>query len=119
MGGSVSELPVYGSSLAVSFVSLGLVCVVAYLVLRWLARKGVGRSSGVIRVLGSCCLEPRRSVYLIETAGRCFLLGVGDGPVSLIAEVDRGLIVEASPRAEGTGGAFADALSKILRRRGP
>jgi flagellar biosynthetic protein FliO len=119
MGGSGSELPGLGSSLAVSFISLGLVCVCAYLVLRWLGRKGVGCSSAAIRVLGRCYLEPRRAVYLIESAGRCFLLGVGDGPVTLIAEVDRAAIAGAGLSAEPGGGAFADVLSKILRRRGP
>ncbi len=108
-----------GSPLAVSFISLGLVCVVAYWVLRWLGRKGVGVSSANVRVLGHCYLEPRRSVYLVEAAGRCFLLGVGDGPVNLIAEVDRAAITEVSPAGEKTGSIFVDVLSKILRRRSP
>jgi flagellar biosynthetic protein FliO len=107
-----------GSSLAVSFISLGLVCVLAYWVLRWLGRKGVGRSSANIRVLGQCYLEPRRSVYLVETAGRCFLLGVGDGPVNLLAEVDRTAIGDASLNDEKGGRGFAEILSTAFRRRG-
>jgi len=118
MGGSGSELPGFGSSLAVSFVSLGLVCLGAYWVLRWLGRKGVGRSSSNIRVLGHCYLEPRRSVYLIESAGRCFLLGVGDGPVSLIAEVDRSAVAELPEARAKSGEGFAGVLERILRRRG-
>jgi flagellar biosynthetic protein FliO len=102
----------------VSVISLGLVCVVAYWLLRWLGRKGVGRSSANLRVLGHCCLEPRRSVYLIEAAGRCFVLGVGEGPVSLIAEVDRAAITEPSSKAERPSSVFADVLAKVLRRRG-
>jgi flagellar biosynthetic protein FliO len=117
MGGSGSELPGLGGSLAVSFVSLGLVCILAFLVLRWLGRKGVGQSSANMRVLGRCYLEPRRSVYLVEAAGRCFILGVGDGPISLIAEVERASIAEVSAQATRGPGPFAEVLSKILRRR--
>lgn len=119
MGGSGSELPGLGSSLALSFVSLGLVCVVAYWVLRWLSRRGVGRSSGNIKVVGHCYLEPRRSVYLIEAAGRCFLLGVGEGPISLIGEVDRAAVTSDSPAMDQSGNRFGEVLSKVLRRRGP
>src|SRR5207248_162334 len=90
--GEPAELPSLGGSLALSFVSLGLVCLLAYLALKWLARRGVGRSAGPLRVLARCPLEPRRSVYLIETAGRCFLVGVGEGPMALLAEVDRAAV---------------------------
>jgi flagellar biosynthetic protein FliO len=116
MGGSGSELPGLGGSLAVSFLSLGLVCVVAFCVLRWLGRKGIGRQSANIRVLGHCCLEARRSVYLVETAGRCFLLGVGDGPVTLLAEVDRSAIGEPTGGGSKPRQAFGDVLAKIIGR---
>jgi flagellar biosynthetic protein FliO len=118
MGGSGSELPGMGSSLAVSFISLGLVCVLAYLVLRWLGRRGVGQPSGNIRVLGQCYLEPRRSIYLIEAAGRCFLLGAGDNSVNLLAELDRAAVGDVSSNGEKAAGGFAELLSKALRRRG-
>src|SRR4029078_577971 len=71
-----------------SFASLGLVCLVAWGTLRLLAGRGVGRASGAVRVVARCRLEPRRSVFVIETAGRCFLVGVGDGPMALLAELD-------------------------------
>jgi flagellar biosynthetic protein FliO len=119
MGGSGLELPGLGGSLALSFLSLGLVCVVAYAVLRWLGRTGIGRSSANIRVIGHCYLEPRRSVYLIETAGRCFLLGVGDGPVSLLAEVERSAVADLPEAGPRTRTPFGDVLGRILRRRGP
>jgi flagellar biogenesis protein FliO len=60
-----------------------------------------------------CPLEPRRSVYLIETAGRCFLVGVGDGPMSLLAEVD-GTKVEAED--PGARSKFSDVLARVLAR---
>ena len=89
MGDSVAQVPGIGwESLALSFASLGVVCVLAWGALRLLAGRGIGRASGAIRVVARCPLEPRRSVYVIEAAGRCFLVGVGDGPMALLAELD-------------------------------
>jgi flagellar biosynthetic protein FliO len=107
-----------GGSIALSFVSLALVCFVAYFVLRWLGRRGVGRSDDCVRVLGRCFLEPRRSVYLIETAGRCFLVGVGDGPMSLLAEIDKTAIPAPAVGGDKPDSPFGHVLNRLLRRRG-
>ena len=113
-----SALPTLGwGSVAMSLASLGVVCVLAYGALRWLAGRGIGRATGAINVLARCPLEPRRSVYLIETAGRCFLVGVGDGPMSLLAEVDRSTVVDAAAaQATPAKGAFAGVLARVLSR---
>ena len=101
-----------------SFVSLAVVCLVAVVVLRWLGRKGIGRSDDCIRIVGRCFLEPRRCVYLIEAGDRCFLVGVGDGPMSLLAEIDRAAVPPAPAPGETPVSAFGDVLGKLLRRRG-
>lgn len=118
MGDSAAALPTLGwGSVAMSLASLGLVCVLAYVALRWLAGRGVGRATGAIKVLARCPLEPRRSVFLIETAGRCFLVGVGDGPMSLLAEVDRAAVSAAAASSDARSkGAFADVLARVLPR---
>jgi flagellar biosynthetic protein FliO len=115
---AAGALPTLGwGSLAMSFLSLGVVCVVAYLALRWLAGRGVGRSMGVVRVLARCPLEPRRSVYLIETAGRCFLVGVGDGPMALLAEVDGAKVAHgADAPSDSPTGKFSQVLARVLAR---
>ena len=92
-------------------------CLVAYVLLRWLGRKGVGRSDERVRVLGRCFLEPRRSVYLLEAGGRCFLVGVGEGPMTLLAEIDKATIPANTGEVEKPGSGFADALANLLRRR--
>jgi flagellar biogenesis protein FliO len=66
-------------------------------------------------VLARCPLEPRRSVYVIEAAGRSFLIGVGEGPMTVLAELDgeklaSALAAPASPR-------FADVLARALGRQ--
>jgi flagellar biogenesis protein FliO len=63
-------------------------------------------------------LEPRRSVYLLEVAGRCFLVGVADGPISLLAELDRTALPAEDRSERRSGSAFADVLAKLLRRGG-
>ena len=114
-----AQVPGLGwGSLALSFVSLGAVCLLAWGALRVLAGRGIGRaSSGVVRVLARCPLEPRRSVYVIEVAGRCFLVGVGDGPMSLLAELD-GARIPASAAAVASGAGFSDVLARVLGKPG-
>lgn len=100
-----------------SLLSLVVVCAFAFVVLRWLGRRGLGQSDPSLRIRGRCHLEPRRSLYVVETAGRCFLVGVGDGPISLLAEIDPASLSSASVSAGPGGGRFAEALGKVLRRR--
>jgi flagellar biosynthetic protein FliO len=116
MGDGAAQIPGIGwESLTLSFASLGVVCLVAWGTLRLLAGRGVGRASGAIRVVARCPLEPRRSVFVIETAGRCFLVGVGDGPMALLAELDADKLPKPQ---ESAGTRFADVLARVLGRTG-
>jgi flagellar biosynthetic protein FliO len=113
--GEAGQVPGVGwESLALSFVSLGAVCVVAWVALKLLAGRGVGKASGAIRVVARCPLEPRRSVFVIEAAGRCFLVGVGEGPMAMLSELD----VAALPReADTPTPRFVDVLARALGRQ--
>jgi len=114
MGDGAAQIPGIGwESVMLSFASLGVVCLVAWGTLRLLAGRGVGKASGAIRVVARCPLEPRRSVFVIETAGRCFLVGVGDGPMALLAELDADKLPKPQ---ESVGTRFADVLARVLRR---
>ena len=116
MGGTAPEqLPSLGGSIALSFASLALVCLLAYVALRWLSRRGVGRSTGPLEVLARCALEPRRSVYLVRAGGRCFLVGVGDGPMALLAELDEEAVNSSiASRTETPAEGFASVLARVL-----
>jgi flagellar biosynthetic protein FliO len=115
---SAGQLPGLGGSLAVSLVSLGVVCLIAYLSLRFLSRRGLGRSVGPIKVLARYPLEPRRSLYLVEASGRCFLVGVGDGPMTMLAEVDPPApVVESAPTGLARASRFSDVLARVLGGR--
>jgi flagellar biosynthetic protein FliO len=111
------QLPGLGwSSVLLSFASLGVVCLVAWGALRLLAGRGVGKASGAVRVVARCPLEPRRSVYVIEAAGRCFLIGVGDGPMAVLAELD-GERLKSEVGVGVPSLRFADVLARALGRR--
>jgi flagellar biogenesis protein FliO len=56
-------------------------------------------------VLARCPLEPRRSIYLVETAGRCFLVGAGEGPMTMLAEVSADEVKAHTPAAEPSAAA--------------
>jgi len=115
--GDAAALPGIGwESIGLSFASLGAVCLIAWGALRLLAGRGVGKASGAIRVVARCPLEPRRSVYVVEAAGRSFLIGVGDGPMAVLAELDGDKLPRPEP---GTPVRFADVLAKVLRRERP
>lgn len=70
---------------------LGVVTVLAVLVLKYAVphfgiMKRLTRSK-YFNVIGRCPLDPRKSLYLVETGGRYFVLGVADHGVNLIAEL--------------------------------
>lgn len=118
MGASAADLPGLGGSFALSLLSLAVVCLLAYLALRWLSRRGIGRVEGPVRVLARCSLEPRRAVYLLQVAGRCFLVGVGEGPMSLIAEIDPAAVKnEMDEETPAPGGLrFPEVLARLRGR---
>ena len=89
MGEPVGTLPTLGGdSLALSFVSLGLVCLLAYLALRFLA--GRGARAGDRRGAGAGPLPAGAAAFGLPDRDRRPLLpvGVGEGPMALLAEVD-------------------------------
>ncbi len=61
-------------------------CAAALVLLRRQARARAETAG--MRVVGRLALEPRRSIYLVEVGGRCFMVGVGDGPMTMLGEVD-------------------------------
>jgi flagellar biogenesis protein FliO len=67
-------------------VALTLVCAAALVGLRALGRRDAATAG--MRVVGRLALEPRRAIYLIEVGGRFFAVGVGDGPMTMLTEVE-------------------------------
>jgi flagellar biosynthetic protein FliO len=109
----------YGELLVSSMVVLVLVCVVAWLVVRYGGRfiaGARGRSRGM-DVLARLPLEPRRSLYVVEVAGKTLLVGTSEMGLSVLSELD-GERVRADV-ARGGGGGLAAAFRAVLGRKRP
>lgn len=67
-------------------IALTVVSALALVALKLVARRGSATAG--MRVVGRLALEARRSIYLVDVGGRCFVVGVGDGPMTMLAEVE-------------------------------
>lgn len=91
----------YGVALLQTLLALAAVCILAWVVLRWSARRGLGLGRpGRVRVLERVPLDGRRSLYLIEIGERVLLIGAGEGGApALLAELDPSELPPAPERA--------------------
>ncbi len=83
----------YGDLLVTSLVVLGGVCLAAFVVVQLAGRfLATGRSRGahLLDVVARLSLEPRRSLYIVEVAGKALLVGTSEMGLSLLAELDGG-----------------------------
>lgn len=112
-----AALPGYGAYLLQTTLALLFVAGLAALLLRALRRRGFGAASRALRVVTRLSLEPRRALYVIEAAGKYLLVGVGDGPMTTLAELDSAEVrrIEAEEAArigEGWGAVLKRALGR-------
>ena len=119
---TAQELPGgYGLVLLQTLFALAGVCVLAWVVLRWGARRGLGMGAlgGRVRVLERIALDPRRSLYIVKVGERVLLLGAGDGgSPSLLTEIDPDTLPpEAAPKPPGE--AFREVLGRLTGRAKP
>jgi flagellar protein FliO/FliZ len=109
----------YGDLLVTSLLVLGGVCVAAFVVVRLAGRllaPGRARGSHLMDVVARLPLEPRRSLFVVEVAGKALLVGTSEMGLSLLSELDvsevRARVVERP--------SFGDLVRAAwLRRRGP
>lgn len=83
----------YGDLLVTSLVVLGAVCVAAFVAVRLLGRLlATGRTRGahLLEVVARVPLEPRRSLYVVEVAGKTLLVGTSEMGLSVLSELDAG-----------------------------
>ena len=67
-------------------VALALVCALAVGALKLLGRQR--RSTGGMRIVDKLPLDARRSLYVVEVGGRQLRVGAGDGPLTLLTELE-------------------------------
>jgi len=79
----------YGMMLIKMIVALGLVCLLAYAILRW----GVGRLAGArlggeqMRVLGRLAIAPKRTILVVQVGPKFLVLGSSETEISLLSEL--------------------------------
>lgn len=99
----------YGASLLQSLLALAAVCILAWVVLRWSAARGLGMGGGTrMKVIERVPLDARRWVYLVEIGERVLVVGAGDGASpTLLAELKKSELPDA-PKARS----FLEVLRK-------
>ena len=81
----------YGDLLTMSLVVLGGVSIVAFLLVRLVGRflaTGRSRGSHLLDVVARVPLEPRRSLYVVEVAGKTLLVGTSEMGLPVLSELD-------------------------------
>lgn len=86
-----------------TFIALGIVCGLAVLIFRYVLPRlhTMRASNSMVRIVDRTALDARKSLYVIEIAGRWMLVGSSEAGVQLISELD----AETAERA-------ADALER-------
>ena len=105
----------YGELLVTSLVVLVVICVLAVVVVK-LARRFLGAprgDAGVLDVIARVSLEPRRSLYVVEVAGKTLLVGTSEMGLSVLSELDAKQLPARAPARAG----FVDMVQAALARR--
>ena len=106
----------YGDLLTQSLLVLGGVCVAAFVVVKLVGRAlATGRVRGghLLDVVARLPLEPRRSLYVVEVAGKTLLVGTSEMGLSVLSELDAG---EVRARA-AVQTSFGDLVKAAWQRR--
>ncbi len=100
------------SYLVETFVTLLVVCVLAFVVLYGARRLGVGRARGPISLVGQLPLDARRAIYLVRVGEQVIVVGVGEGGFTKLAE----LPATELPKVDPAPAPFADILARVLAK---
>lgn len=108
----------YGDLLVTSLLVLGAVCIAAFVAVRLFGRllsAGRARGTHLMDVVARVPLEPRRSLYVVEVAGKTLLVGTSEMGLSVLSELDSSAVrsrVETRPT-------FGELVRQAwLKRRG-
>lgn len=91
MSGTGVAAASYGDLLITSLLVLGGVCVVGFVLVRVAGKflaTGRARGAYLMDVIARVPLEPRRSLYVVEVAGKTLLVGTSEMGLSVLTELD-------------------------------
>ena len=100
-------------------ICLPLVLGLFYVVLRYgLSHRLLpGRSGRHIKVIEQVPLGPRAVISLVRVGEKCYLLGHGEGKVTLLEEVAGTFTEEPAPGVQGLDQIIAMKIRQAMRRR--
>ena len=104
----------YAGYLLETFLTLGVVCGVAFVVLYGARRMGVGRPHGPIELIGQLPLDARRSVYLVKLGEQVIVVGVAEGGMTKLGEFAAADLPPVPPRQPPT---FAAIFARTRTRQ--
>lgn len=130
-----ADAPAGGASFALmllqTLLALALVCGLAYALFRWVLPRltAAGSANSMVRVVDRAGLDARKSLYVVEVAGRWLLVGASEAGVHLVSELDPERAREAAEELQGrrptfgrdaaaVRGAFAERLEQLMGRKG-
>lgn len=105
-----------GRYLVETIVLLVVMSALAIVVLFVARRAGLGAARGPIRLVGQLPLDPRRSVYLVQVASKILVVGVAEGGMTKLGELDDG---DLPPAPEAPSNTFRDVFARVLGKRDP
>ena len=94
----VPDVPNYGTQIVQGILALFAVCLLAWVSLRLWSRRLAGgseRGRGPLRVVARLPLEPRRTLFVIDAAGKYLLVGSAEGGLAMLGELDREAVERA------------------------
>lgn len=102
----------YGWLLFRMIVLLAIVCIFAYVVLRWGVRRFVApdRQVGPMSVVARLPVEPRRSILLIKVGDRCMVVGSSEAGMTSLGEIPADELDLESPEPTTS---FADVMARF------
>lgn len=121
--GGMKSYPNFWGQLGLTlFVLLGVMLLIP-ITLRLLYGRSAGlagRRNAMVKVLERQMLQSNKSVYVIEAAGRYYLIGVADAQMTTLAELDAPTVearLGEAPAAGSTAQSFTGLLGGLLGRR--
>lgn len=113
-----------------TFIALLAVCGLAYLIFRVVLPRLqlVQNTNGIVRVVERINLDARRSLFVVEVAGKWLLIGTSENNVNLVSELNESEATAAEAnllekrqeqfqKIENIRASFAEKLANVMSRK--
>lgn len=104
----------YAGYLVETFLTLVVVCVLAFVVLWGARRLGVARASGSIKLVGQLPLDARRAIYLVRIGESVIVVGASEGGLTKLGEMPAAQVPQdEAPKPLR----FAEVLARLRQKK--